>query len=83
VAKAYTAACTPEFFLFDRQRTLVYRGQLDNSRPVNQVPVTGKDLRAAIEDVLAEQPVTPVQKPGIGCNIEWKVGNEPSYFLSS
>jgi peroxiredoxin len=83
VAKAYTAACTPDFFLFDRQRTLVYRGQLDNSRLGNQIPVTGKDLRAAIEDVLADQPVTPVQKPGIGCNIKWKVGNEPSYFLNS
>jgi peroxiredoxin len=82
VAKAYTAACTPDFFLVDRQRTLVYRGQLDESRPSNQMPVTGKDLRAAIEAVLADQPVNPVQKPSMGCNIKWKAGNEPSYFLS-
>ena len=82
-AKAYTAACTPDFFLFDRQRQLVYRGQLDDSRPSNQIPVTGKDLRAAIEAVLADQPINPAQKPSIGCNIKWKEGNEPSYFLSS
>jgi peroxiredoxin len=82
VAKAYTAACTPDFFLFDRQRKLVYRGQLDDSRPGNQMPVTGKDVRAAIEAVLADQPINPVQKPSIGCNIKWKEGNEPSYFLS-
>ena len=81
VAKAYTAACTPDFFLFDQQRTLVYRGQLDASRPGNQIPVTGKDLRAAIEAVLADQPINPVQKPSLGCNIKWKKGNEPSYFL--
>ena len=81
VAKAYTAACTPDFFFFDQQRTLVYRGQLDASRPGNQIPVTGKDLRAAIEAVLADQPVNPVQKPSLGCNIKWKKGNEPSYFL--
>jgi peroxiredoxin len=83
VAKAYTAACTPDFFLFDRERTLVYRGQLDDSRPGNQIPVTGKDLRAAIEAVLADRPVNPAQKPSIGCNIKWKAGNEPSYFLNS
>jgi peroxiredoxin len=82
VAKAYTAACTPDFFLFDRQRKLVYRGQLDDSRPGNQIPVTGKDLRAAIEAVLADQSVNQAQKPSIGCNIKWKEGNEPSYFLS-
>jgi hypothetical protein len=82
VAKAYTAACTPDFFLFDRQRKLVYRGQLDASRPGNQIPVTGKDLRAAIEAVLADQPINPVQKPSLGCNIKWKEGNEPAYFLS-
>jgi peroxiredoxin len=82
VAKAYTAACTPDFFLFDRQRKLVYRGQLDDSRPGNQMPVTGKDVRAAIEAVLADQPINPVQKPSIGCNIKWKEGNEPSYSLS-
>ena len=82
VAKAYTAACTPDFFLFDRQRKLVYRGQLDDSRPGNQMPVTGKDVRAAIEAALADQPINPVQKPSMGCNIKWKEGNEPSYFLS-
>jgi peroxiredoxin len=82
VARAYTAACTPDFFLFDRQRKLVYRGQLDESRPGKEVPVTGKDLRAAIEAVLADQPVNPAQKPSMGCNIKWKAGNEPSYFLS-
>jgi peroxiredoxin len=82
VAKAYTAACTPDFFLFDQQRKLVYRGQLDASRPGNQIPMTGKDLRAAIEVVLADQPVNPIQKPSLGCNIKWKKGNEPTYFLS-
>ena len=82
VAKTYTAACTPDFFLFDRQRKLVYRGQLDDSRPGNQMPVTGKDVRAAIEAALADQPINPVQKPSMGCNIKWKEGNEPSYFLS-
>ena len=82
VAKVYTAACTPDFFLFDRQRKLVYRGQLDESRPGNQIPVTGKDLRAAIEAVLADQPINPVQKPSLGCNIKWQQGNEPAYFLS-
>ncbi len=76
VARSYAAACTPDFFLFDRQRKLVYRGQLDNSRPGNQIPVTGNDLRAAIEAVLADQPVNPVQKPGIGCNIKWKEGQD-------
>src|SRR5512135_2124683 len=81
VAKAYTAACTPDFFLFDRQRKLVYRGQLDDSRPGKQIPVTGKDLRAAIEAVLADQPINPVQKPSLGCNIKWKKGNEPAYYL--
>lgn len=79
VAKAYTAACTPDFFVFDRDRRLVYRGQLDESRPSNGKPVTGADLRAAIAAVLAGQPVTPDQKPSIGCNIKWKPGNEPGY----
>ncbi|WP_013324469.1 thioredoxin family protein [Gloeothece verrucosa] len=79
IAKAYTAACTPDFFLFDRKRKLVYRGQLDDSRPGNNKPVSGKDLRAAIEAVLAGKPVGPDQKPSIGCNIKWKPGNEPSY----
>jgi peroxiredoxin len=80
--KAYTAACTPDFFLFDAQRQLVYRGQLDESRPSNGKPVTGTDLRAAIDAVLASQPVKGEQKPSIGCNIKWKAGNEPSYFGS-
>ncbi|MFW6359158.1 MAG: thioredoxin family protein [Chroococcales cyanobacterium] len=80
VAKAYTAACTPDFFLFNGDRNLVYRGQLDDSRPGNDKPVTGKDLRAAIDAVLADQPVNSDQKPSIGCNIKWKPGNEPTYF---
>lgn len=78
-AKAYTAACTPDFFLFDRDRKLVYRGQLDDSRPSNTQPVTGKDLRAAIDAVLAHSTVSPDQKPSIGCNIKWKPGNQPAY----
>lgn len=80
VAKAYTAACTPDFFLFDSSRALVYRGQLDDSRPGNDQPVNGKDLRAAIEKILADEPITPDQKPSIGCNIKWAPGNEPPYF---
>jgi len=80
VAKAYRAACTPDFFLFDRQRRLVYRGQMDDSRPGSKIPVTGKDLRAALDAVLAGQPVPEVQKPSMGCNIKWKAGNEPDYF---
>lgn len=80
VAKAYRAACTPDIFLFDRQHKLVYRGQFDDARPGNGVPVTGQDLRAALDAVLAGQPVPPGQKPGIGCNIKWKPGNEPDYF---
>lgn len=80
VAKAYTAACTPDFFLFDASRTLVYRGQLDASRPGNDLPVTGKDLRDAIDAVLADLPVSGVQIPSIGCNIKWKEGNAPAYF---
>ena len=79
-AKAYTAACTPDFFLFNMQRQLVYRGQLDDSRPGNGKPVTGRDLRAAIDAVLAGRPVNPNQQPSIGCNIKWKPGNEPAYF---
>lgn len=79
VARAYQAACTPDFFVFDRDRALVYRGQLDASRPGNDIPVTGKDLRSALDAVLAGQPVPPDQKPSIGCNIKWKPGNEPSY----
>ncbi len=80
VAKAYQAACTPDFFVFDSQFKLVYRGQLDDSRPSNDKPVTGKDLRAAIDAVLAGQPVNPVQIPSIGCSIKWKPGNEPNYI---
>lgn len=80
VAKAYRAACTPDFFLFDGNQRLVYRGQLDDSRPKNTTPVTGKDLRAALDTVLAGRPVTAEQRPSIGCNIKWKVGAEPEYF---
>ena len=78
-AKAYRAACTPDFFLFDSARHLVYRGQFDDSRPGNQIPVTGIDLRAAADAVLAGQPVGAEQKPSIGCNIKWKAGNAPDY----
>jgi len=80
VARAYRAACTPDFFLFDGGRRLVYRGQLDDSRPGNDVPVTGRDLRAAIEATLSGKPVTAEQIPSIGCNIKWTTGNEPDYF---
>ena len=80
VAKAYRAACTPDFYLFDHDKTLVYRGQFDDSRPGNGIPVTGKDLRLALDALLAGKPVSPSQKPSIGCNIKWKPGNEPDYF---
>jgi peroxiredoxin len=80
VAKAYTAACTPDFFLFDGSLRLVYRGQLDDSRPGNGKPVTGKDLRAAMEALLSGTAVNQHQRPSVGCNIKWKKGNEPSYF---
>ena len=80
VAKSYAAACTPDFFLFDADRRLVYRGQLDDSRPGNGRPVTGRDLRAALDAVLAGKPVGPDQQPSLGCNIKWKPGNEPAYF---
>ena len=79
VARAYQAACTPDFFLFDRDRALVYRGQLDAARPGNNTPVTGLDLRAALDAVLAGQPVAPDQRPSVGCNIKWKPGNAPPY----
>ena len=72
VARAYSAACTPDFFLFDAGHALVYRGQLDESRPGNGVPVTGKDLRAAIDATLDGRPVTGQQRPSVGCNIKWK-----------
>jgi thiol-disulfide isomerase/thioredoxin len=78
-AQAFTAACTPDFFLFDQDRKLVYRGQLDDSRPGNGKPVTGKDLREALDSVLRGQPVNSDQKPSAGCNIKWKPGNEPEY----
>lgn len=80
VAKAYTAACTPDFFLFDADMKLVYRGQLDESRPGNDKPVTGRDLRAALDAVVAGKSVDQDQKPSAGCNIKWKSGNEPPYF---
>lgn len=80
VAKAYRAACTPDFYVFDRQRKLVYRGQMDSSRPQSGVEVTGNDLRAALDAVLAGQPVPEDQKPSLGCNIKWKPGSEPEYF---
>jgi peroxiredoxin len=80
VAKAYRAACTPDFFLFDRDHRLAYRGQMDPSRPGNNVPVTGKDLTAAVDAVLAGKPVSAEQIPSMGCNIKWKRGNEPDYF---
>ena len=79
-AKAYTAACTPDFFLFGPARTLVYRGQLDDSRPGNGKPLTGRDLRAAIDAVVAGTPVSRAQRPSMGCNIKWKKGHEPAYF---
>ena len=79
VAKLYRAACTPDIFLFDRQRNLVYRGQFDSSRPGNGIPVTGSDLRAAADAALAGQAPSSDQKPSIGCNIKWKPGNQPVY----
>ena len=82
VAHAYRAACTPDFFLFDGSRKLVYRGQLDSSRPGNDIPVTGADLRAAIDALLAGHPVPAEQRPSLGCNIKWKPGNEPPYFAT-
>ena len=85
VAIAYGAACTPDYFLFDAGQQLVYRGQLDSSRPKMDppVPVSGEDLRAAIDAMLSGNPVDELQKPSIGCNIKWKPGNEPAYFNSA
>jgi peroxiredoxin len=80
VAKAYRAACTPDLFLFDGSRNLVYRGQFDDSRPGNGIPVTGRDLRAAADAVLEGEPVPEDQRSSIGCNIKWKPGNAPDYF---
>lgn len=80
VAKAFRASCTPDFFLFDRDRVLVYRGQLDDSRPGNDKPVTGRDLRSAIDAALEGRPVDTEQRASVGCNIKWKKGNQPDYF---
>lgn len=80
VAKAYRAACTPDFFLFDREQKLAYRGQMDDSRPGNGKPVTGVDLRSAMDATLAGQPVPEPHKPSAGCNIKWIPGNEPEYY---
>jgi peroxiredoxin len=80
VAKVYRAACTPDFYLFDGERRLVYRGQFDESRPGNNAPVTGADLGKAMDAVLSGKPVSPDQVPSIGCNIKWKPGNAPDYF---
>lgn len=80
VAKAYRAACTPDFFLFDSNQRLVYRGQFDDSRPGNKIAVTGKDLRRAIDETLSGKTPSVEQVPSIGCNIKWKPGNAPDYF---
>jgi peroxiredoxin len=82
VARAYRAACTPDFYVFDKDQKLVYRGQMDSSRPDSGIPVTGKDLRAALDAVLAGKPVSPEQRPSMGCNIKWKSGQEPDYFTA-
>ncbi len=79
VAKAYHAACTPDFFVFDQFMKLVYRGQLDDSRPGNDKPLNGKDLRAALDNLLMGKPIPEAQKPSLGCNIKWKAGAEPAY----
>jgi len=80
VAQSYHAACTPDFYVFDKDRRLVYRGQMDSSRPDSGIPVRGEDLRAALDATLAGRPVPQDQKPSIGCNIKWKAGSEPRYF---
>jgi len=80
VAKAYSAACTPDFSVFDSKGSCVYRGQLDDSRPGNDQPINGKDLRKVLDDLIAANPISDKQKPSIGCNIKWKAGNEPSYY---
>ena len=79
VAKAYRAACTPDFFVFDANKRLIYRGQLDDSRPSNDIAVAGNDVRAALDAILNGTAVATEQKPSIGCNIKWKPGNEPDY----
>lgn len=81
-ARAYRAACTPDFFLFDSDRRLVYRGQMDDSRPGTGKPVTGRDLRRALDAVLENKPLPEKQTPSMGCNIKWKPGNEPDYFTA-
>jgi hypothetical protein len=81
-AIAYRAACTPDTFVFDADRRLVYRGQLDGARPANDVPVDGRDLRAALDAAVAGHPVPEPHIPSVGCNIKWKPGNEPDYFLA-
>ncbi len=80
IAKAYKAACTPDFFLFDQERRLVYRGQFDGSRPGNDLPVTGADLGAAVDALIEGEPISPNHRPSVGCNIKWKAGNAPDYF---
>lgn len=80
IAKIYQAACTPDFFLFNRDKKLVYRGQFDNARPGNQEPISGEDLTTAVNALLAASPVSRIQKPSMGCNIKWKPGNEPNYL---
>lgn len=82
VAKSYHAACTPDLFLFDNELKLIYRGQFDDSRPKNDVPITGRDLRTAVDALLTHQPIPSEQKPSMGCNIKWKQGNEPEYYSS-
>ena len=83
IAKAYRAACTPDFFLYDRKRTLVYRGQYDSSRPKSSEPVTGEDLRNATNALIQNSIIQTEQKPSMGCNIKWKKGSEPNYFIKT
>jgi len=83
VAKSYRAACTPEFFLFDADKRLVYRGQLDASRPGNDIPVTGVDLRKALDALLSGKPISAEQIPSVGCSIKWTPGKEPDYFQAT
>lgn len=80
VAQAYDAACTPDFYVFDKNMKLAYRGQMDGARPGNDVPVTGKDLRAALDAIVAGEPVSDAQRPSMGCNIKWKPENKPAYL---
>jgi peroxiredoxin len=83
VAHAYQAACTPDFYVFDHHRTLVYRGQFDDARPGSSVPVSGSDLAWALDSLLTQKPISPQQQPSLGCNIKWRQGNEPEYFKRS